>query len=112
MTRLREAYDALNQTWPIAWSPDELIDAMQTGDRLGYFPQQASDQIAHYREVLSKAVAKVKEFDRPPSQAQLEALAKKFKIDLNSEAAQRKVSELKGMVARAEAALADLPSQQ
>ena len=25
MTRLREAYDALNQTWPITWSPDELI---------------------------------------------------------------------------------------
>ncbi len=43
MTRLREAYDALNQTWPIAWSPDELIDAMQTGDRLSYFPQQAGE---------------------------------------------------------------------
>ncbi len=110
MTRLREAYDALNQTWPIAWSPDELIDAMQTGDRLSYFPQQASDQMAHYREVLPKAVARVKEFDRPPSQAALEALAKKFKIDPNSEIAQRKVAELKDMVARAEAALADLPS--
>jgi alpha-glucosidase len=33
MTRLREAYDNLNQTFPIAWSPDELVDAMQTGDR-------------------------------------------------------------------------------
>jgi Glycosyl hydrolases family 31/Domain of unknown function (DUF5110) len=112
ITRLREAYDALNQTWPIAWSPDELIDAMQTGDRLAYFPQQASEQLAHYREVLSKAVAKVKEFDRPPSQAQLEALAKRFKIDPNSEIAQKKVADLKDMVARAEAALADLPSPQ
>ena len=112
MTRLREAYDALNQTWPIAWSPDELIDAMQTGDRLGYFPQQASEQMAHYREVLPKALAKVKEFDRLPSQAQLEALAKKFKIDPKSEIAQRKVADLKEMVARAEAALADLPNPQ
>ena len=110
MTRLREVYDALNQTWPIAWSPDELIDAMQTGDRLGYFPQQASDQMAHYREVLPKAVARVKEFDRPPSQAAVQALAKKFKLDPNSEVAQKKVAELKDMVARAEAALADLPS--
>ena len=83
---------------------------MQTGDRLSYFPQQASEQVARYREVLPKAVAKVKEFDRPPSQAALEVLAKKFKIDPNSETARKKVAELKDMVARAEAALADLPS--
>jgi hypothetical protein len=57
-------------------------------------------------------VARVKEFDRPPSQAQLEALAKKFKIDPNSDVAQKKVAELKDMVARAEAALADIPNPQ
>ena len=112
MTRLREAYDALNQTWPIAWSPDELIDAMQTGDRLSYFPQRAGEQLAHYREVLPKAIAKVKELDRPPSQSELEALARRFKVDPNSEVAQRKVAEFKERVARAEAALADVRSPQ
>ncbi len=110
MTRLREAYDALNQTWPFAWSPDELIDAMQTGDRLSYFPQQAEQQLNHYRKVLPKAVAKVREFDRPPSQAELAALARKFDVDPNSEFAQKKAAEFKGRIARAEAALADLPN--
>ena len=108
MTRLREAYDALNQTWPFAWSPDELIDAMQTGDRLSYFPEQAGQQLTHYREVLPKAVAKVKEFDRPPSPEALAALAKKFHVEPNSEFAQKKAVEFKERIARAEAALADL----
>ncbi len=112
MTRLREAYDSLNQTWPIAWSPDELIDAMQTGDRLSYFPQQAGEQLAHYREVLPKAAAKVKELDRPPSQAEVEALAKRFKVDPNSELVHKKVADFKDRVARAEATLADVPNPQ
>ncbi len=102
MTRLREAYDALNQTWPIAWSTDELIDAMQTGDRLGYFPQNAAEVVAHYREVLPKAVAKVHEFDRPPSQEELDALARRFNIDPKSALVKKKVAEFKERVARAE----------
>ncbi len=40
---------------------------MQTGDRLSYFPQQAEGQLAHYREVLPKAAAKVRELEKPPS---------------------------------------------
>jgi alpha-glucosidase len=112
MTRLREAYDALNQTWPIAWSTDELIDAMQTGDRLSYFPQQAAELLAHYGEVLPKAIAKAKEFNRPPSQVQVEALAKRFNVDPNSDLVQKKVAEFKDRVARAEAALANVRNPQ
>jgi len=108
MTRLREAYDALNQTSPLARSPDELIDVMQTGDRLSYFPQQAGEQLAHYREVLPKAMAKVRELARPPSQAELEALAKRLKVDPPSQAVQKKVADFKDRVARAEATLADV----
>jgi alpha-glucosidase (family GH31 glycosyl hydrolase) len=59
MTRLRAAYDALQQTWPIAAPPDPLIDAMQTGDRLGYYPERAQEEIAHFHEVLPKAQAAV-----------------------------------------------------
>jgi hypothetical protein len=107
MTRLREAYDGLNQTFPIAWSPDELVDAMQTGDRLGYFPQQAGDQLKHYREVLPQARAKVKELEGLPSPAEVVELARRFKVDPDSEFARGKVAEFKNSVARAEAALAD-----
>ena len=59
MTRLRAAYDALQQTSPISAPPDPLIDAMQTGDRLGYHPERAVEEIAHFHEVLPKAQAAV-----------------------------------------------------
>ena len=106
MTRLREAYDSLNQAFPIAWSPDELVDAMQTGDRLSYYPQQAA-QLARYREVLPQAITKVKELEKPPSQQELTALANRFDVDPNSE-----IVELKDRFARAEALLADVPGVQ
>ncbi len=63
MTRLRGAYDALQQTWPAAAPPDPLIDAMQTGDRLSYHPERAVEEIAHFHEVMPKAVAGVSAFD-------------------------------------------------
>lgn len=107
MTRLREAYDNLNQTFPIAWSPDELVDAMQTGDRLSYYPQQAGEQLTRYRKVLPQAITKVKELEKPPSQQELTALANRFDVDPNSE-----VMELKDRFARAEALLADVPGVQ
>jgi len=55
MVLLRDAYDALQNTSPIAAPPDELIDAMQTGDRLGYHPERVQQEIAHFRELLPKA---------------------------------------------------------
>ena len=51
MTRLRAAYDALNQTWPVGHPPDSLIDAMQTGDRLSYRPEDAQREIARFHQV-------------------------------------------------------------
>ncbi len=59
MTRLRGAYDAMQQTWPVAVPPDPLIDAMQTGDRLGYALERAVEEIAHFHEILPKAQSAV-----------------------------------------------------
>lgn len=59
MTRLRAAYDALQQCWPVAVPPDPLIDVMQTGDRLGYHPERAVDEITHFHDELPKAQAAV-----------------------------------------------------
>ena len=59
MTRLRGAYDAMQQTWPVDVPPDALIDVMQTGDRLGYHPERAAEEIAHFHEELPKAQAAV-----------------------------------------------------
>lgn len=55
MTRLRSTYDALQQAWPVSAPPDTLIDVMQTGDRLGYHPERAAEEIAHFHSELPKA---------------------------------------------------------
>ena len=110
MTRLHEAYDSLNQTWPFAWSPDELIDMMQTGDRLTYRPQQAGEQLTRYRTALTQAIAKVNELAKQPSETDIETLAQRFHLDPNSEEAQKKVADYRSRVACALAALADVPS--
>jgi alpha-glucosidase len=55
MTRLRGAYDAVQQTFPFASAPDILTDAMQTGDRLSYHPEHAVAELAHLHEVLPAA---------------------------------------------------------
>jgi alpha-glucosidase len=55
MNRLRGSYDAMHQTWPVSYPPDPLVDAMQSGDRLGYHPEQATEELAHFRETLPQA---------------------------------------------------------
>jgi alpha-glucosidase len=59
MNRLRGAYDAMQKTGPISRPPDELVDAMQSGDRLGYHPELAVEEMAHFRDVLPKAQAAI-----------------------------------------------------
>jgi Glycosyl hydrolases family 31/Domain of unknown function (DUF5110) len=46
MARLRETYDILNGAWPLGWSPDALIDAMRTGDRISYHPETAYAEVS------------------------------------------------------------------
>jgi alpha-glucosidase (family GH31 glycosyl hydrolase) len=53
MTRLRESYDLLNANWPAAWSPDSLVGAMQTGDRLTYYPNTAFTELSTLDQKLS-----------------------------------------------------------
>ena len=107
MTRLREAYDAVNQTWPIAWAPDDLIDAMQAGDRLTYHPEQAGEHLTHYRTALPKAIAKVNQLAPSLSQKEIETLAVRYHVDPNSQEAQNEAGEYRDRVARALAALGD-----
>jgi hypothetical protein len=59
MTRLRGTYDSMHQTGFLASPPDVLIDAMQSGDRLGYHPERAAEELAHFHEVLPQAQAAI-----------------------------------------------------
>jgi hypothetical protein len=44
-------------------APDNLIDAMQTGDRLGYYAERAVKEIAHFHAVLPQARAALAAID-------------------------------------------------
>ena len=59
LTRLRGAYDALQQSYPFASSPDAVIDALQTGDRLSYHPELASEEILRFHTALLEAQVSV-----------------------------------------------------
>jgi alpha-glucosidase (family GH31 glycosyl hydrolase) len=73
MNRLRGAYDAMHETWPVSHPPDELVDAMQSGDRLGYHPEMATEELKHFHDTL------------PQAQGAIEAEAKDFAARLNEE---------------------------
>jgi alpha-glucosidase len=61
MVRLRRASDTLNSLWPLLWSPDSLIDAMQSGDRLTYHPETASREIQHFHSAYAEALSDVRD---------------------------------------------------
>jgi hypothetical protein len=63
MTRLRGAYDGMNDTMPVSEPPDVLVEAMQTGDRLSYHPERAVEEIAHLNQILPQAQAAVAQID-------------------------------------------------
>jgi alpha-glucosidase len=63
MTLLRDVYDAIHQAGPVALVPDILVDAMQTGDRLGYDPARIQQELVHCRQVLPQALTAVKDLD-------------------------------------------------
>jgi len=71
MTRLREAYDAMNQG-RAGWSPDVLIDAMQTGTRLGYDPSGACREIERLTDALPAIVSAVEASRTPNGKAPTE----------------------------------------
>lgn len=110
MTRLRETYDTLNEVWPLGWSPDELIDAMQSGDRLTYYPKTAGTEVSHYHTVLTQAVDKVQALTKGLSQEQMETVAKRVGVDWRSDAAKKKIGEYDVRVGKAFAEISDISS--
>lgn len=59
MTRLRSAYDGLNQIWPMGVPSDNLIASFQTGYRLSYHPEHAGEELAAFPALLERAKADV-----------------------------------------------------
>ena len=64
MTLLRGAYDAMQATGPVAGPSLALIDAMQSGDRLSYYPEKIDGELAHLDAALKQAQADVAALDK------------------------------------------------
>jgi alpha-glucosidase (family GH31 glycosyl hydrolase) len=64
MTYLRGAYDAMQQTGPVAGPSIALVDAMQSGDRLSYYPEKIENELAHLQDVLKQAQTDVAALDK------------------------------------------------
>jgi len=108
MTRLRETYDSLNETWPLGWSPDDLIDSMQSERRLTYHPETAGKEVAHYRNVLPKAQSQVQAMTKGLSQEQMEKIATRVGQDWRSDVVKKKVAEYNDRVGRAATEINDI----
>ncbi len=107
MTRLHEAYDSLNQVWPLGWSPDALVDSMQTGDRLSYHPQNAAAEFDHLRAVLPQALAALRDLAKPMDEALQKQVLEVVGSDAKSPAALDRIAKYKQQTARALAQFKD-----
>jgi alpha-glucosidase (family GH31 glycosyl hydrolase) len=108
MTRLREAYDTLNQTFPLAWSPDELTDVLQTGDRLSYHPETASAELTHLKTALPQAVDKVHAMASAITPARQAEVARTIGANWQSDRTQQQIQGYQAKIARASAQLQDV----
>jgi alpha-glucosidase len=105
--RLRSAYDTLNQEWPFTWSPDALIDVLQTGDRLSYHPETAHVELVHFAAKYAAAQASVQELLDPIANRPDNQLAQELMKNHGSETSQVRAEHYKASLERALAQLKD-----
>jgi alpha-glucosidase len=108
MTRLNDARYTLQHAWPFDNVPDEVVDAAQTGDKLGYYPQDASKILAHYRDVLPKAKAKIDEMVKTGiSNEEKQALEKRLGETWHTPETQAAVADYPNKLKRAQSHIND-----
>lgn len=63
INRLKRGMLLLNTLWTKEWSPDSLIDAFQTGNRIEINPQNANLELKRFKNILPKALEDIKKMD-------------------------------------------------
>jgi alpha-glucosidase len=63
LTRLENAMEALNNTWPKGWSPDVLVDAIQTASRIDVNPMRALEELEKLAGMLPQIEKEIKAQD-------------------------------------------------
>ncbi|SNT34659.1 alpha-glucosidase [Granulicella rosea] len=67
IARLKAALGLLNASWPAALPPNVLIEAAQTGDRIGYRPASAKSELISFWDRYREAQASVEELRKKAS---------------------------------------------
>jgi len=63
LARLRTAMTILNSTWPKGWSPDVLIEAAQTGDRIKIDPESALTELEKLEHQMPEVITAMRQMD-------------------------------------------------
>lgn len=63
INRLKRGMLLLNTLWPKEWSPDSLIDAFQTGNRIEINPQNAKYELKRFKDILPNALEDIKKME-------------------------------------------------
>jgi alpha-glucosidase len=79
--RLRQAYDLLNTNYPLTWSSDELIRALQTADRITYHPETSQAELAAFPAALEQAYASIQRMAAAMLDDEHSQLEKKYSQD-------------------------------
>lgn len=66
LARLRRVMPLLNSTWPKEWSPEILVHAAQTGDRIGLHPADAVSELEALQRDLPEVIKQIRALDIDP----------------------------------------------
>ncbi len=67
IARLKRTMPVLDSQWPVEWSPDVLIHAAQTGDRMTIFPQTAIEEMKAFEGYRPRILDSVQHMTLPDS---------------------------------------------
>jgi hypothetical protein len=63
LARLRQVMVVLNSEWPKEWSPDILVEAVQTGHRISLNPKTAEQELEKLDHILRQVVDQINHLD-------------------------------------------------
>lgn len=66
-SRLRKAMELINGTWPKEWSPDSLVRAVQTGNRMSIDPRTAREELARFNQQIPGLLTAIRKLDIDPA---------------------------------------------
>jgi alpha-glucosidase (family GH31 glycosyl hydrolase) len=108
MARLRETYDILNSMWPAGWAPDALIDAMQTGDRIAYYPKTSAKELARLEETIAGLPKLIDDLRTTEDSLMFRAMVKSNAALQSKQAQDQRIAQINALVDLALAHLADV----